>query len=45
MVDNRAVPGLEEFEKEFNSIDMNPNNEIASGAYGTVFSIQSKKDG
>ena len=44
MKDNRAVSGLEEFEMEFNSNDLNTNHEIASGALGIVYAIQSKKD-
>ena len=45
MVEKRAVPGLEEFEKEFNNDDIKKSNFIGGGAFGSVYAIKSKKDG
>ena len=45
MENYRSLPGFEEFEKEFNSKDLNRENEIGSSEYRFVFAIKSKKDG
>ena len=46
MVDKQEIiPGKEEFQKEFNLSDLNVDTEISRGNFGTVYAIQSKKNG
>ena len=44
MAEKRAVPGLEDFQKEFTLSDLTPDNELSQGAQGIVYEITSKKD-
>ena len=46
MVDKpEIIPGKEEFQKEFNLSDLNVDNEIRRGNFGTDYAIQGKKNG
>ena len=42
-LDTKKILGLADFEKIFNSDDLNVNNKINKGAYGIVYSVQKKK--
>ena len=41
-LDTRKILGLEDFEKNFNIIDLNIKNRKGKGAQGTVYAIQRK---